>query len=189
MSPRFEPGPSQSSSGWLTVGITADAGLVLPASLDTDLEARNPLAQVLHVVAQNPDPIMYLAKVVAKPVHAMDDISATLADRRRRRLQIVAETGVADLIFVGPDHLPPVLLLPELARLLRCSESTIGRRIADGSFPIPPLPSIDRRPRWSRERVLDWPRVRASVGGDSIERVSRFQNARRGAIASVPAWT
>ena len=82
--------------------------------------------------------------------------TSPIARRRRRRLRTVAETGVADLVLVEPDHLPAMLLLPEVARLLRCSESTIARRIADGTFPVAPLPALDRRPCWSRDRLLDW---------------------------------
>lgn len=76
--------------------------------------------------------------------------------RRRARLRLFAATGVAEIVVVDPESLPPVLFLPELSRVLRCSESTITRRLADGDFPLRPLPSIDRRPRWSRDRVLEW---------------------------------
>ena len=82
--------------------------------------------------------------------------AAQAADRRRQVLRTVAETGVTSLVLVEPDQLPPVLFLPEVALLLRCSESTITRRIGDGTFPVHPLPSIDRRPRWSRDRLLEW---------------------------------
>ena len=42
----------------------------------------------------------------------------------------------------------------DLAKLLRVSRSTIERRRHEGSFPIPELVAIDRRPRWSRRAVL-----------------------------------
>lgn len=48
---------------------------------------------------------------------------------------------------------PAVLFLEEVAGILRVSRSTIERRRRDGTFPIPELPSLDRRPRWSRSEV------------------------------------
>ena len=46
-----------------------------------------------------------------------------------------------------------VLFIDDLAVELRVSRSTIERRRREGSFPIPELPSIDRRPRYSRSAV------------------------------------
>lgn len=46
-----------------------------------------------------------------------------------------------------------VLFLEDVADILRMSRSTIERRRRNGTFPIPELPSIDRRPRWSRTEV------------------------------------
>ena len=54
--------------------------------------------------------------------------------------------------------LPDVLLLDDLARLLRCSKWTIRRRLRGGVFPVPPLSGVDNRLRFSRsavERFLD----------------------------------
>lgn len=53
------------------------------------------------------------------------------------------------------DGLPPVLVLADLARLLRMSQRTIRARRADGTFPFPTLSSLDRTPRWSRDQVLE----------------------------------
>jgi hypothetical protein len=53
---------------------------------------------------------------------------------------------------------PDVLFLDDLARELRCSRRTLETRRRNGTLPIPELPSIDKRPRWSRaavERYLD----------------------------------
>jgi hypothetical protein len=50
-----------------------------------------------------------------------------------------------------------VLLIDDIARLLKTSPRTIARRIRAGSFPFPQLPRIDKRARWSRvviERIL-----------------------------------
>jgi len=48
---------------------------------------------------------------------------------------------------------PDVLFIEDVARILRTSRSTIERRRRAGTFPIPELPSIDERPRWSRHAV------------------------------------
>jgi len=46
-----------------------------------------------------------------------------------------------------------VLLLPDLARVLRTSTRTIKRGLRAGTFPIQPLRGIDSRLRWSRKDV------------------------------------
>jgi hypothetical protein len=46
-----------------------------------------------------------------------------------------------------------VLFIEDVARILRTSRSTIERRRRSGTFPIPELPAIDERPRWSRQAV------------------------------------
>jgi len=54
------------------------------------------------------------------------------------------------------NTVPPmvdVLFIEDLARVLRTSRSTIERRRRSGTFPIPELPAIDERPRWSRQAV------------------------------------
>ena len=52
------------------------------------------------------------------------------------------------------EALPDVLTLSELARVLRCSESTSKRRLRDGVFPIPPLRGLDKRTRFAKAAVL-----------------------------------
>lgn len=49
--------------------------------------------------------------------------------------------------------MPDVLFIDDLTRILRTSRSTIERRRRAGLFPIPELPSLDGRPRWSRRAV------------------------------------
>jgi predicted DNA-binding transcriptional regulator AlpA len=46
-----------------------------------------------------------------------------------------------------------VLFIEDVARILRTSRSTIERRRRAGTFPIPELPGIDGRPRWSRQAI------------------------------------
>jgi predicted DNA-binding transcriptional regulator AlpA len=52
-----------------------------------------------------------------------------------------------------PDAIPNVCFIQDVARALRCSTRSIYRRLAVQTFPIPPLPSIDSRLRWSGEDV------------------------------------
>ena len=52
------------------------------------------------------------------------------------------------------EHLPDVLTLRELAQVLRCSESTIKRRVRARVFPIPVLSGIDKRMRFAKSAVL-----------------------------------
>jgi hypothetical protein len=46
-----------------------------------------------------------------------------------------------------------VLFLDDLAKVLRTSRSTIERLRRRRAFPIPELPALDDRPRWSRPAV------------------------------------
>ncbi|MDE2905812.1 MAG: helix-turn-helix domain-containing protein [Acidobacteriota bacterium] len=43
-----------------------------------------------------------------------------------------------------------------MADLLRCSVSTIRRRVRSNDFPVAPLPGIDKKLRWSMDAVCDW---------------------------------
>ena len=52
------------------------------------------------------------------------------------------------------EALPAVLRMAELAALLRCSPKTIRRRLADGVFPLEPLPRLGRTLRWATADVL-----------------------------------
>ena len=61
----------------------------------------------------------------------------------------------------GMNALPEVLFLDDMAALLRCSPSTIKRRLRAHVFPVPPLPGIDKRPRWSKAALAQW----LAVGG------------------------
>ena len=61
----------------------------------------------------------------------------------------------------GIDLLPEVLFLDDVAALLHCSPATIKRRLRAQVFPVPPLPGIDKRPRWSKASFAQ----RLAVGG------------------------
>ena len=66
------------------------------------------------------------------------------ADRQSR-----VDFGQAESRPTEPVSQPVVLFIDDLARVLRTSRSTIERRRRAGTFPIPELPGIDGRPRWS----------------------------------------
>ena len=69
----------------------------------------------------------------------------------------------------GTDSLPEVLFLEDVAALLRCSPSTIKRRLRARVFPVAPLPGIDKRHRWSKAALLRW----LAVGGSGAAVVGR----------------
>ncbi len=73
----------------------------------------------------------------------------------------------------GEETLPAVLLLEDMAALLRCSPSTIKRRLRARVFPVAPLAGIDKRPRWSREALLRW----LAVGGSGEPARTRRRRA------------
>lgn len=59
--------------------------------------------------------------------------------------------------------IPDVCFIDDVARALRCSVTTIKRRLRVGTFPIPSLPSVDSRRRWSGDDVRQFI-ARAPVG-------------------------
>jgi hypothetical protein len=69
----------------------------------------------------------------------------------------MSERNVAVACTAGLGATPlerlDVLFIEDLAVILRTSRSTIERRRRSGTLPIPELPSIDERPRWSRQAV------------------------------------
>ncbi len=51
------------------------------------------------------------------------------------------------------SDIPDVCFVEDLVRILRASRATIDRRLRGGSFPIPELPALDNRRRWSGAAV------------------------------------
>lgn len=47
------------------------------------------------------------------------------------------------------DTVPAVCFVEDVARILRTSRRTIDRLRRHGCFPVPELPSLDKRPRWA----------------------------------------
>ncbi len=104
-----------------------------------------------------------------------------MTDVQARRRVLRAATYVPDLAMAGAlcapqdrrlASMPDVLSLADLCALLDCSDDTIRRRLAAGIFPIAPLPSIDRRPRWSKRDVARW------LDADTRASVPRRQRGR-----------
>ena len=56
------------------------------------------------------------------------------------------------------------LFIDDVAALLRCSPSTIKRRLRARVFPVAPLPGVDKRPRWSKARCSSGSRPAARAG-------------------------
>ena len=119
------------------------------------------------VPAQSPAPSTAMPRDTRPPVAA--------PSTRRHRLRVAAATGTVNppaVTSVDVDALPDVLLLADVARLLRCSTSTVNRRLMDGTFPVAPLLPISHSLRWSRDRLLDW------INGDPSRRRPPLGRAR-----------
>jgi hypothetical protein len=70
------------------------------------------------------------------------------------------------------DDLPATLFVKDLAKLLRCSTRTIERRLAARDNLPSRLPSIDRRPRWARETVLEWMKRPGALWKSGVRRTA-----------------
>lgn len=70
------------------------------------------------------------------------------------------------------SELPDVLFLPDVCRVLRTSRSTVEKLRRHGCFPIAELPSIDKRPRWSRQAVEQY------LAGETARANRRLRVAR-----------
>ena len=76
----------------------------------------------------------------------------------KRQLLVAAARGYTSFEALAPrlDDLPDVLLVDHVASLFCCSTATVSRRVADGTFPVAPLPAVDRKLRWSRAQLRRW---------------------------------
>lgn len=54
---------------------------------------------------------------------------------------------------LGRDPFPPVMTQKEVARVLRVSVRQVQILEKAGRFPIPRLPSLDKKPRYAGEQV------------------------------------
>lgn len=53
----------------------------------------------------------------------------------------------------APQTSDAVLFLEDVCRELKVARRTVERLRRHGAFPIPELPALDKRPRWSRSAV------------------------------------
>lgn len=83
-----------------------------------------------------------------------EDFRQELGPGARRSLSVVNRSS--GFSRIDRTRLPQILLIGDLANLLRCSVSTIRRRVRSKTFPVAPLPSIDTKLRWSMDAVCDW---------------------------------
>lgn len=70
----------------------------------------------------------------------------------------------------APEPLEPIdydgtLLIADMVRVLKTSDMTIRRRLRAGTFPIPTLPGVDNRLRWSGPVVKRWLERNGPTGG------------------------
>jgi hypothetical protein len=66
------------------------------------------------------------------------------------------------------SDIPSVCFIEDVARALRTSVRTVKRLRRYRAFPIPELPTIDRRPRWSGEAVRRY--VDGQMGAPRLRR-------------------
>jgi predicted DNA-binding transcriptional regulator AlpA len=76
------------------------------------------------------------------------------------------------LLLHAAHHESDILFIDDLATILRTSRTTIERRRRERAFPIPELPAIDNRPRWSRQAVDEFIRSSASMSHRSRSRAA-----------------
>ena len=117
------------------------------------------------------------------PVPAGFEARATAALDRLERIELAAAEARAKAVEemggaacnesgdepVDVEALPEVLFLEDLAALLRCSRSTLERRLKARVLPLKPIDGVDKRPRWSKAAALHW----LAMGGPSGAPVRR----------------
>ena len=82
---------------------------------------------------------------------------AAIGQREPADVALQADAAGVDLEASGSaarlDDFSDVLLLADIAAVLRTSERTVKRRLRAGTFPIPVLPGIDKRIRFAKADV------------------------------------
>ena len=106
------------------------------------------LHQVLRIVQEAPGPVIDVINDPADAEYHRRPNVGGRAAAHNRYVSSMMKDALARL-----EALPDVLTLRELARVLRCSESTIKRRLRAGVFPIPTLRGLDKRVRFAKAAV------------------------------------
>jgi predicted DNA-binding transcriptional regulator AlpA len=70
-----------------------------------------------------------------------------------------------------------VLFIKEVCAELRVSRRTVDRLRRHGAFPIPEMPSLDKRPRWSRAAVESF-KASEREHGNTVTRRRGFRTSK-----------
>ena len=54
------------------------------------------------------------------------------------------------------EEIPPVCLEADICRIFKLTHRTLRRLRHHGAFPVPELPKLDRKTRWSGQRVASY---------------------------------
>ncbi len=105
----------------------------------------------------------------ARATAALDRLERIELAATEARSKAVTEMGGAACNASGDEPvdveaLPEVLFLDDMAALLRCSRSTLERRLKARTFPLAPIQGVDKRLRWSKAAALHW----LAMGGLSV---------------------
>ena len=112
-----------------------------------------------------------LLRIASAARNEIDADAGRAGQEREENDQIRPRQGPA-MMSESLSGASSILFIDEVATVLRVSRSTIERRRRDGTFPIAELPSLDSRPRWTRQAVERF--LASSTGGPRrARRVSR----------------
>ena len=114
----------------------------------------------------------------ARAVQALDRLERIEQAVAEARAKAVEEMGAAECNRAGDEPidveaLPEVLFVDDVAALLRCSRSTLERRVKTRAFALAPIRGIDKRWRWSKTAVLQWLALGGPSGAPARGRRSR----------------
>ncbi len=114
----------------------------------------------------------------ARAIRALERLEHIEQAAAEARAKAVEEMGGAECNQTGDEPidveaLPEVLFVEDVAALMRCSRSTLERRVKARVFPLAPIRGIDKRWRWSKTAVLQWLALGGPSGGPARRRRSR----------------
>lgn len=114
----------------------------------------------------------------ARAIRALDRLERIELAAAEARAKAVEEMGAAECNQTGDEPidvaaLPEVLFLDDMAALMRCSRSTLERRVKARTFALAPIRGIDKRWRWSKTAVLQWLALGGPSGAPARGRRSR----------------
>jgi len=109
---------------------------------------------------------------------ALDRLERIELAAAEARSKAVTEMGGAECNASGDEAvdveaLPEVLFLEDMAALLRCSRSTLERRLRARTFPLAPIQGVDKRLRWSKAAALHWLAMGGGLSGAPTRRGRR----------------